>query len=88
MSLKIPAEAVALAAFAGYDKAIKFMGKYSKHKPRKAWKKFALDFEFWRAVAPDDWREVSRKHWSLSLIGDAGKIERFWADIHRNRLQT
>jgi hypothetical protein len=55
MSLKIPAEAVALAAFAGYDKAIKFMGKYSKHKPRKAWKKFALDFEFWRAVAPDDW---------------------------------
>jgi hypothetical protein len=88
MALRIPAEAVALAAVAGYGKAIKFMGKHPKHKPRKAWKKFALDFDFWRVVSPDDWQEVSRQHWRLTLINDPVEIEEFWATVRRHRQQT
>lgn len=89
MALKIPADAVALAAFAGYDQARRFMRKDPKHKPRKAWKKFALDFEFWKALSPADWGEASRKHFSLTVHGDEpGTIEEFWARLHRHRHQT
>jgi hypothetical protein len=88
VALRIPADAVVLAAAAGYGKALRFMSKHPKHKPRKAWKKFALDFDFWRAISPDDWREVSREHWGIALHCEAGELENFWAKVHRRRLQV
>jgi hypothetical protein len=86
MPLSIPADAVAFAALNGYEKALKFIGKHPKHKPRKAWKKFALDFDFWRAVSPDDWRDISREHWSVSLHGEIAEIESFWQRLLASRV--